>query len=238
MPAVIHTLEPSPDNTTVAVWTDPPNLVTASGGAELTLLWNKDVASSATQGGIRVQVPADQLESVSAALSSRVQILDGFTNLKSMDLSTSSDTRGVFNKLNNDTELTIEIGTSATASFEFLNVPVKSLTTKTSSHTEIKGNVDSIACSTSSTFILGGFVLTSGELSTSSQVQTTGSCDAVSTSTSAICQQKSEATVSVTVGEPFTRDGTQTCGRSGSSTRLVGLVSAGLVCVASLLLWV
>ena len=64
--------------------------------------WNSQVASGAFSGGVKITMPADQLRSVVASQSERpsglrgtsnsVQILEGFTSIKTLELASSGFT--------------------------------------------------------------------------------------------------------------------------------------------------
>ena len=89
------TIEPTTDGTDqVQVSTYPANLVTASTGDDSTLklTWNEDVAfdSNVKEGGIRIFFPADQLKSVSVTADSEAQILNGFTSIEYIKVSSDA----------------------------------------------------------------------------------------------------------------------------------------------------
>ena len=87
----MYTIEPSDDDT-VKVSTYPANLVTASkqNGNLLQLEFNKDVAYDSNEGGVQIYFPASQLKSVNVAADSVAQILDGFTNIDSLRVSSDA----------------------------------------------------------------------------------------------------------------------------------------------------
>ncbi|OEU07002.1 hypothetical protein FRACYDRAFT_252635 [Fragilariopsis cylindrus CCMP1102] len=108
VPNTMFTIFPSEKGRGVSVETSPPNLVTISTldenglddngldsngfarpgrllGIYLNFEWNTDVSSTATSGGVRIGVPPDQLQSV-LVTGNNVQILDGFTNITSLDV--------------------------------------------------------------------------------------------------------------------------------------------------------
>lgn len=92
-PKTMYTLTPSTDTFgVVSISTYPPNLVTAERGDDgtLHLQWDTEVAGSATEGGVNIKLPADQLESVWAAADAQVQILDGFTHIQTLKVSSDA----------------------------------------------------------------------------------------------------------------------------------------------------
>jgi len=84
------TIEPS-DRVTVS--TNPPDLLTVKingMGRMLSFSWNKEIASTATGGGVKIGFPNNQLGLVNVASSSTMQILDGFKEIGSIEVSESS----------------------------------------------------------------------------------------------------------------------------------------------------
>jgi len=74
----------------VTVETSPANLFTVTNDlyyeGSLSFEWNQNVSSIATYGGVRIGVPSDQLLYVSVGDGHNVQILDGFTNITSLNV--------------------------------------------------------------------------------------------------------------------------------------------------------
>jgi len=80
----------------VTVETSPANLFTVTNEKDcdcgkdyegsLNFEWNQNVSSIATYGGVRIGVPSDQLLYVSVGYGHNVQILDGFTNITSLNV--------------------------------------------------------------------------------------------------------------------------------------------------------
>lgn len=85
-PNTLFTIFPS-DGNGVTVQTSPANLFTAKteGAVDyLVFKWNKEVASTASSGGVRIGIPSDQLNRVWVYEGNTVQILDGFTSINEL----------------------------------------------------------------------------------------------------------------------------------------------------------
>eukprot|EP00751_Fragilariopsis_kerguelensis_P032700 CAMPEP_0170976156 /NCGR_PEP_ID=MMETSP0735-20130129/48533_1 /TAXON_ID=186038 /ORGANISM="Fragilariopsis kerguelensis, Strain L26-C5" /LENGTH=294 /DNA_ID=CAMNT_0011398017 /DNA_START=43 /DNA_END=925 /DNA_ORIENTATION=+ len=54
--------------------------------------WNTDVSSTATSGGVRIGVPSDQLLNIRVQGGHKVQILDGFTKINTLDTMEGTNT--------------------------------------------------------------------------------------------------------------------------------------------------
>ena len=90
IPNIIFTIFPSKDDSGVTIETSPPNLVTVRvchTCSHFQFLWNTNVSSIATSGGIRIGIPPDQLKSVTVSDGNNAQILDGFTNITELQVS-------------------------------------------------------------------------------------------------------------------------------------------------------
>ena len=77
----------------VSVQTYPANLITVATSSDETTLeleWNVTVASSATESGVQIGVPAGQLTSVAIFNATRVQIVEGFTHVATLHIHNAS----------------------------------------------------------------------------------------------------------------------------------------------------
>jgi hypothetical protein len=92
VPKTMFTFEPSSSNAT-EISSFPKDFVTLEGdGDMLKLRWNEDVAYDSTEGGwVRLAFPPDQLKELSVSASSKAQILDGFTGMENILVSSSAD---------------------------------------------------------------------------------------------------------------------------------------------------
>jgi len=112
----MFTLFPSNEGDGITVETSPKNLVTIPQWVKdwntprtLEFLWNTDVSSTATSGGVRIGIPSHQLEKIEVKGGHTAQVLDGFTNIRNLSvgddgsiirasmLSLVSDTLGLSN---------------------------------------------------------------------------------------------------------------------------------------------
>jgi len=72
---------------TVTVSTSPPDLVTVGvEDGELSFAWNADVSSKASSIGIKIGIPADQLQSLKVYSYSSVQISGSFSSVSNLEV--------------------------------------------------------------------------------------------------------------------------------------------------------
>eukprot|EP00986_Skeletonema_menzelii_P005065 scaffold1783_cov163-Skeletonema_menzelii.AAC.1 len=84
VPNTMFTIQPSH---TPEVSSFPPNLVTASVQNDvLSFAWNPEVAATSSEGGVVIQLPSENLESISIASQNSVQILEGFNSLSHINV--------------------------------------------------------------------------------------------------------------------------------------------------------
>jgi len=89
----MFTLFPSNEGDGITVETSPKNLVTIPQWVKdwntprtLEFLWNTDVSSTATSGGVRIGIPSHQLNTLNVKGGHTVQVLDGFTNIVGLNV--------------------------------------------------------------------------------------------------------------------------------------------------------
>lgn len=106
IPNTMFTIQPS-DSADVSSL--PPNLVTTSvQDGVLSLAWNADVASTASEGGVIIGLPAANLGSVSIASQKTAQILDGFTSLKEVQVQSQSTLTATIKSSTQHTDLAVK----------------------------------------------------------------------------------------------------------------------------------
>jgi len=97
VPNTMFTIEPAD---TVTVSSSPANLVTVSNDGEIMELeWNTDVTSTDGGRGVIIGIPAGQLKSVTVGSASSAQIMDGFTDVSSLDVYGASEVWATFSSL-------------------------------------------------------------------------------------------------------------------------------------------
>ena len=101
VPISIFTIEPAD---TVTVSSSPTNLVTVSNDGEtMQFAWNANVATTVSfpdgGRGVIIGIPAGQLKSVSVGCASSAQIMDGFTDVSSLDVYGASEVWATFSSL-------------------------------------------------------------------------------------------------------------------------------------------
>lgn len=95
VPNTMFTIQPS-DSADVS--SSPPNLVTTSvQDGVLSLAWNAEVASTASEGGVLIELPAKNIQSVFVSSQNTAQILDGFTYLNDLSVQGQSTLTATFN---------------------------------------------------------------------------------------------------------------------------------------------
>ena len=189
-PHTMFTFEPADENDNVAIFTTPQDLVTfdydrSSGGSSsrLTIQWNDDIAKDATEGGVRILFPPDQLKQVDVADKTKAQILDGFTKIESLSVSNKATLQATFTNLTvpiqmvSVTHLFSKATIISNAGFEQVKVSAfAGLTIQGDVHGQVsvssyaglnvRGNIDSGTVSDSGDLVIAGDV--SGALSASS----------------------------------------------------------------------
>lgn len=78
----------------------------------LSFEWNTDVANGQSSAGLKIGIPAGQLEDVVADIGYNVIIKDGFTNLKKLSSVSSANLQADLTKLKNDDQLIAWAATS------------------------------------------------------------------------------------------------------------------------------
>ena len=94
----MFTIQSSNTADSADVKTAPPNLVTASisDAGSLSFTWNAEVASTASEGGVLIELPATKIQSVFVSSQKTAQILDGFTYLNDLSVQSQSSVRATF----------------------------------------------------------------------------------------------------------------------------------------------
>eukprot|EP00934_Nitzschia_sp_Nitz4_P006157 Nitzschia sp. Nitz4//scaffold331_size19140//16879//18114//NITZ4_008736-RA/size19140-processed-gene-0.35-mRNA-1//1//CDS//3329548188//6147//frame0 len=119
------TIEPS-ESDKVTVSTYPANLVKVSSRNDnLRLEWNEAVAYGATEGGIKVGFPVDQLLTLSVAAGSRAQLLNGMLSLNEIDVSSDGTLHADISSLTAE-GLSVRVSSDATATI-ISGAPLSSL---------------------------------------------------------------------------------------------------------------
>ena len=96
IPKTMFTIQPSDS---ADVKTFPPKLVIASisDAGSLSFTWNPEVASTASEGGVLIELPAKNIQSVFVSSQNTAQILDGFTYLNDLSVQGQSTLTATFN---------------------------------------------------------------------------------------------------------------------------------------------
>ena len=199
----ITTLEPQEGNVTVMTY--PPDLIRVDTrpGAKDGAMWlllelNQTVAGSASQGGIRIQLPPSQLERVDACCSARAQIMEGFTNVKSLLASTSAEISATLTASNATAtikDLDIVASTSSKIAVDYSGGDVNLVSVGTSARVDLIAN--SLTKLDAGTSGMASLQLTtppsSGAVSTSgvAEISVADGCLDISTSTSGQCTARS-----------------------------------------------
>lgn len=217
----MFTIEPaSSGSTTITILTSPPDLVTASvGNGKLLLLTiNEAVATTASEGGVKIQIPNEQFQKLDASASARVQVLSGFTSLSSITAASSASVRAVVETASSggsNTPLTVSVTSSATLDVQYEGGEIERAGVSSSGKFNVVAStVKAVDISSSGSAqmrvdnpISSGSVSSSGRLSVSAN----GSCDNLEINSSGNCQDGQDVAVTVTVGEPYTMTGTENC---------------------------
>jgi len=183
------------DGDKVRIETYPADLVSAttkSGGNSLRLKWNDDVASNANEGGVKIYFPPSRLYDVSTAADAKVQILDGFTSMENIKVSSDSKLYATLNSLSDDASLTMSISSDAevqivsNGNFNHVSVSsdakvslealvVEHFKVSSDGEAEIKGNVGFADISSDAKLTIDGNLTDGGETSSDSKLTVYGS---------------------------------------------------------------
>ena len=166
VPNTMFTITPAE---TAQVLTDPPNLFTTSvDNGILSFRWNDTVAATASSGGVQIKLPAANLESVSIHATHTAQVLDGFTKLKGISATSSSNLQ-VTASLNTASSFTLMSESSATVKL-VSNVNVDQATVGSTSTVDVQApkvetiNVNSVGTLSVDGDVGGGSVESVGRL--------------------------------------------------------------------------
>lgn len=124
----MFTFEPTDDDT-IKISTFPSDLVTAEkkNKNELRLEWNPDVAYHVQEGGVRIMFPADKLHAVFVSADSKAQILNGFTNVDTLGVSSDASLHATLNNLTDiSNQLTLKVSSDGIAKV-ISNIPLVKL---------------------------------------------------------------------------------------------------------------
>jgi hypothetical protein len=227
-PNLMFTIEPA-DSVTVS--TSPPDLVTVIEKSNaLYFEFNSPVASKATSGGIKIGMPADQLQSLIGSAASQVQIFDGFTSILSLDFSgastltanLSSNAAPFSLKLSGASTLKVKSGSNilrgdiSGASMAIIEAPSFEVPTVTGASTLlVDGSVVGATVSGASTMTVSGAITGSVNNSGASTINGGTCSDQTNNSGASVCND-GEQDVTVTIAEqPTTLSGNQICWGSG-----------------------
>lgn len=227
MPNTIFTIESGNDGVTVT--TSPADLfIVSSSSGTLSFAWNPAVASSAssTAGGVRINLPASQLKSVTVGGGYQAQILDGFTSVTSLESSGGATLRATFTS-SSSTDFTLDNsgggqmyvksnvaitgGSIPGGSQAWVETPSYSnVNVSGGSGLSVKGDVGSGDVSGGATLTLTG-TITGSVTNSGGATVNAPSCDGVSSSGGANCNANSQS-VNVDVStQDETISGTSTC---------------------------
>jgi len=218
----------------VEVHSDPANLVSVSiNSGKLSFEFNETVASSATSGGIRIGMPAGQLESVTVESASNAQILDGFEKVTEISVSGASTLAATFtSSAAGSLELRVD-GASTTniqsniilmggsingASTANVQAPsYDDINVNGASTLRVDGTIGGGSVNGASTVTATGDIKSSISANGASTINALGNCDVVSLNGASSCNTGTQ-TVSVDTSQKGeTMTGTGTCSGWGFS---------------------
>jgi len=164
LPNTMFTIMPTTDDdpANVKVLSYPANLMTVrtkindnDTSKTLELAWNLEVASTATESGIQIAIPSEQLKTIKIGNHTEVQIAEGFTNVETMTIADASVVAATFTGLTTD-QLDIRVKYASHANIK-VDVPVV-LRVERASHANIEAPNVSVAASGASTVGVRGEV--------------------------------------------------------------------------------
>lgn len=194
VPNLMFTIEVA---NSVTVSTSPPNLFTVSDdGGALAFKWNHGVASTASSGGVKIGIPADQLEVVSIGFT-KVQIAGAFNKVNKMEVygastvhaDLSSNTVPMVLEVSGGSVVTLKSGSNLSGSFSgnsdvTVETPsLENISVSGDTFARVNGNVNDVSGNGDSVSVSGGSKLTvtgdlSGGMSNSGNSETTIAGDA------------------------------------------------------------
>lgn len=231
VPVTMFTILPSESG--VEVSSDPPDLVSVSSDGNTLSINSWNVVDSKS-GGVKISLPPSQLTSVSASADTDVQILDGFTALKNIDLSGDSDitatvssaaTSPISISVQGDSTLTLSAasanveGTVSGDSEVYLEAPAfDNFEIMGDSEVEVKGNVGSGKVMGDSTLSVTGEVSGSVSIMGDSEFNAP-SCDNVVATGDSTCSTGAQDVEVDTSEQPMTKSvGSFSCGGNSITT--------------------
>ena len=221
-PNVMYTVEPSSDGS-VTILTDPADLmnVTEKDGT-LSFQFNDAVANEADSGaGVLIQMPPDQLQSISCQISGILQVKSGFTNVQSIRAETSGKLDADLGTANT-TALSIHAETSGVATVKVGSGGGGYVSASTSGVANIQGDVTTVRADTSGKVVVSGIITnpSGSSISTSGSIHTIDCTGIEPDITGGSCRANSPS-VSVNVDQDQTMTGTYKCySWSGSASSI------------------
>lgn len=219
VPKTMYTIVPASGDT-VSILTSPPDLVTATvqAGKVLSVTFNQNVAPTAAEGGVKIQIPDAQFQELTAQASAHVQVQSGFTSLANIGVTSSASVRAIVGSNGSGVPLTVSVSSSATLDVQFDGGEIERAGVSSSGTLNVAAaTVKAVDISSSGSAqirvdnpIGSGSVSSSGRLTVSAN----GSCDNLEINSSGSCQDGQDVGVTVSVGEPYIQSGTATCGGS------------------------
>lgn len=246
---ILFTIEPAE---TVRISSEPANLVkTLVEGNVLSFSINKDVSQNASSGGVRIGLPANQLQKIHATSAATAQIIKGFTALRLLEANSAASLQADLTENSSD-NLAIEsssaasmvvtvnkgilkLQVSSSATLQLTAGPGASIETLVASSAAVAAiqavSIKQVSVSTASAVQLTGATIEKGFVSTASSLLTTVSCEKVAQSLTGVCRESTSVMTpkSVSVGSVFKATGKVHCG----SSNVGGIVCVGSVCNTS-----
>lgn len=178
------TIQPNTDDDgssdEVKIVTFPKDLVIAKEriDGQLELEFNAEVAFDTDVGGIQIFFPPDQLKAVSVSADAQAQILDGFTSIESVSVSSDAKLQANLNSLEDQSDLDVSVTSDARATI-ISRAALKKLHVSSDGYLRIQTpNISTLSVSSDGFAEINGNILSEAKVSSDAKVTIDGNLDA------------------------------------------------------------
>lgn len=203
VPKPMYTFEPAGVNETVSIETNPPDLVEMGFDEDTGLVFfkfNQTVVPTAEDAGIIIKFPPDQLESINVCCTQVAQIKPGFTNFKSLVVTTSAVVDAEFGAQAGDLAVVVQSDAVVNVKVNATDESKVGVAVQESGTINVEGDVTMFNCLDESTCKFNGAVAVPKESKASNSTITLPSCEDIKLKDDATCESAEPSVLVITDG--------------------------------------
>lgn len=209
VPKPMYTFEPAGVNETLTIETNPPDLVESGFDEDTGLIFfkfNQTVVPTAEDAGIIIKFPPDQLESINVCCTQVAQIKPGFTNFKSLTVTTTSVVDAEFGAQAGDLAVIVQSDAVVNVKVNATDESKVGIAVQEDATINVDGDISVLNCFDGSTCNVNGAVAFPKESVARDATITTPSCEEIKLKDDATCES-AEPSVTVTTDGPVVFSG-------------------------------